>query len=492
MPGVRGIAKSRREFIKKSAMAGGMLAFLNERSQTIRSLKSPIDPDAIRILRKSLGGVAIVPGDTEYEKARRVRDINPETDKYPAIVLQCKNEEDVLRGIEFACQHKLEVAVRSGNHSMLGWGTCEKGIVIDLSQMKSITVDPVKKTALASAGCTAEEILSATAPHGLAPALGECGSVGAGLLLGGGLGFLSGKYGATCDNLVSARVVTADARTLKTDRATNQDLFWAIRGGGGNFGVATSFEHELHPVSEILAGSLVYPSSKARAMLRFFREFMSSAPDELQADCYLNSHGNGSFAVELVFSGALDRGEQLLNKFRRFSTPDQDSVKRRAYGDVYNVDADFDTTSFPFQSGEGSYIEQLSDEVIDLILDRFAQPPPSCELFFIFGHYMHGEVCRVAPDATAFELRKADAVHLGFYVQWKDPASASACMSWNHNTTELLKPNSGGRIYANYMSAKGAAATKAVYGSNYARLSQLKKRYDPQNIFHLNQNVQPD
>lgn len=264
---IRGTIKTRRDFIKQSAMAAGMLTLLNACGQSFKSLKSPLDPDAISKFRKCFSGHVILPGDSKYETARRVLVWNPETDKYPAIVAQCKNEEDVLRCIDFAHQHKLEVSVRSGNHSNLGWGTCEKGIVIDLSKMKGITIDPLKQTAQVTTGSTAEEILGAASRYGLAPVLGQCGTVGSGLLLGCGLGWLSAKYGASCDNLLSARVVTADARTMNTDTHTNQDLFWAIRGGGGNFGVATSFEYQLHPVSEVLAGSFVYPINKARSLL---------------------------------------------------------------------------------------------------------------------------------------------------------------------------------------------------------------------------------
>jgi FAD/FMN-containing dehydrogenase len=491
MPYLKGTIKTRREFIRQSVMTAGMLTLLEACVPRLKSWESSPDPDVISRFRKNFSGRTIIPGDKEYETARRVLSMNPEFDKHPAIVAQCKNEEDVLKCIGFAHEHELEVAVRSGNHSILGWGTCENGIVIDLSKMKGITVDPVKQTAQIAGGNTAEEILSATAHYGLAPVLGQCGSVGAGLALGGGLGWLSGKYGATCDNLISARVITADARALKTDIGTNGDLFWAIRGGGGNFGVATSLEYQLYPVSEVFAGKFVYPINKARVMFRFFAEFMATVSDELQADCYLNTGGRGNFTVQFVYSGNLNDGQQLLDAFRKFDTPDQDSVKRRAYSEVYNLNANEGNIPCPFRSVKGSYIDQLSDEVIDLILERFAKPPPSCELFFEFSHYMHGEVCRVAPDATAFDLRKAGAVHVVFWVQWKDPANAAACISWQNKTYDLLQQYSGGRSYSNMMSTKGEIAVKATYGTNYARLVQLKKKYDPRNVFHLNQNILP-
>jgi hypothetical protein len=496
MQHIRPTIKTRRAFIKQSAMAAGVLTLLNACGHGFKSWKFPLDPDTINKFRKGFNGHIILPNNTEYETARRTLLLDPEIDKHPALIAQCKNEEDVLRCIDFAQQHELEVAVRSGNHSNLGWGTCEKGIVIDLSKMKGVTVDPVKHTAQVTTGSTAEEILAATAPYGLAPVLGECGSVGAGLALGGGLGYLSGKYGATCDNLLSARVVTADGRILKANATTNQDLFWAIRGGGGNFGVATALEYQLHPVNEVLAGRFVYPIRKASALLRFFREFMVAAPDELQGDCYYAKQGEGTFEVAFAYSGDLNKGESLLNTFRTFMKPDQDWVKRRPYSEIYRMAPDIAPHGVnipcPFQSGKGTYIEHLSDEVIDLILAQFGQAPPSCQLFFVLSHYMHGEVCRIAMDATAFELRKAGAIDMGFIIGWDDPKKAFACMSWLNKTFEGLQPYSGGRIYANYMSTnRGEVDAKAVYGTNYTRLLQLKRKYDSQNLFHLNQNIPP-
>lgn len=495
MPYIRETTKTRREFIKQSAMAASMLTLLNACGQGLKTWKYSLDPSAINKFSKGFNGHIILPSNTGYEIARRASLLNPELDKHPVVIAQCKNQEDVLRCIDFAHQHKLEVAVRSGNHSFLGWGTCEKGLVIDLSKMKGIRVDPVKQTVQVTTGNTAEEILAATAQYGLAPVLGECGSVGAGLALGGGLGYLSGKYGATCDTLLSAGVVTADGRTLLADATTNQDLFWAIRGGGGNFGVATSFEYQLYPVKEVIAGRFVYPLEKARDLLRFFQEFMFAAPDELQGDCYYSKQGKGSFAIEFVYSGDLHKGENLMNTFRKYLKPDQDWVKRRPYSEIYRMNEDWASKEIagpcPYASVKGAYIETLSEEVFDTVLAQFEQAPPSCLLFFNLSHYMHGEVCRIAPDSTAFELRKAGAANLAYLIGWNDSKNESACMSWINKLSELLHPYTGGRIYANYMSTQGEDSAKAVYGSNYTRLLQLKRKYDSQNFFHLNQNIKP-
>lgn len=333
-------------------------------------------------------------------------------------------------------------------------------------------------------------ILASTSRFGLAPVLGECPTVGAGLALGGGLGWLSGLHGATCDNLLAARLITADGRSLAVDATHNPDLFWAIRGGGGNFGIASQFQYQLHPVGEALAGSFTYPVKMARDMFHAFRDLMTSAPDELQAECQLRTDYDGQFSVGFVYAGNLDKGERLLNQFRKISPPAHDSVKRRAYADLYAM-GDWER-SWKFQFVRATYVERISDEVIDVMVDRFAQRPPNCETVFNFDHYMHGQVCRVPEDATAFSLRKPGAVQLGFWTQWKSPTDASRCMPWVQETFRLLQPYTGGRIYANYMTTyPGPQSAKNVFGPNFERLFRLKKKYDPNNLFRLNPNIVP-
>ncbi len=487
MPIKRGI-KTRREFISQSLVASTMFPLLFSCGQSSRSSKSAFDQDAFKRFKSRFSGKIILPRDAEYEAKRWSSIINPTMDKHPAIIAICKKEEDVLRSVDFARQYQLEIAVRSGNHSNMGWGTCEKGMVIDLSQMKGITVDANSKTAIVATGATAEQILAATAPYGLAPVLGQCGSVGSGLALGGGLGWLAGKYGATCDNLISASMINAEAEIRKANSTNNEDLFWAIRGGGGNFGIASSFEYRLHAVKEMLGGSFFYPIGQARAIGRFFNEFMSTAPDGLQADWYLS---RDNCWVEFVFVGDLDTGEHLLDNFRKFTKPKRDSVKRRIFSEVYSMNVDEPSIPFKFISVKGTYIEQMTDEVIELVLDRIAKTPRSGTVYFNFSHYMHGEVCRILPDATAFELRKTSAAHLVFWVTWQDSVNTTACITWDNETFKHLQAYSGGRIYSNYMSTPGGPTAKAVFGTNFSRLAQVKKKYDPNNIFHLNQNILP-
>lgn len=477
--------KTRRDFIKDTAASVAVLAF-GGRVRAFSQQTSNLDANAIRQFTNGFGGRIIVPTDPEYEVVRNAG----ETDKHPAILAQCCNDQDVLRCIEFAHQKRLEVAVRSGNHSYSGWGTCEDGIVVDLSKLKGITVDPAKRRAVVSAGSTAGQILAATSAQGLAPVLGQCPSVGSGLVLGGGLGWLSGKYGAACDNIVSVRIITADARSVVANSVTNPDLFWAIRGGGGNFGIVTSCEYQLHPLNGVLAGSLVYPIDRAASTLRLFREFMLSVPDELQADCFVTTREAGA-KLNVVYSGSLEKGEQLLRSVRRTSNPDRDSIKRRSFSEIYRVFGADEPDTCAFATHKGTYLATLSDEVIDVIVERLRQSPPSCETVFNFSHYMHGQVCRVPHDATAFELRNPDAVHLPFWVQWRDAANSSACISWHEETFEILQRYSSGRIYSNYMSTE-EGGPEAIYASNYPRLLQVKRKYDPHNFFHLNQNIPPN
>lgn len=416
---------------------------------------------------------------------------NPLTDKRPAMIAQCAGEEDVVRCVEFARQHDLVVAVRSGGHSYLGWGTCDDGLVIDLSAMRGIAVDPTKRTVRAAAGVVVQELVSATSRHRLAPVLGECPTVGiAGLTLGGGLGWLSGKHGATCDNLLATRLITADGGSIVANERRNTDLFWAIRGGGGNFGIATSFEYRLHPVREVLAGGFTYRLSEARAVLRFFRDFMAAALDELQALAYLLVADDRLLNVIVCYSGDLKEGERVLRPLRTVASPVRDTVQPRAYIETFTMPPYGETIPTAFSATKGCYLERLSDAAIDISLDRVAQAfhPGSA---IGFDHYMHGMVCRIAPESTAFELRMPGALHVWVVSGWEDPAKASGPMEWVQETWNALQPFSGGRIYANYLSVEGEFGVKAAFGANYPRLVAAKKKYDATNFFHRNQNIVP-
>jgi len=455
------------------------------------------DATAITDLGTSLQGQLILPEDEAYDAARRVSWWNPTTERRPGIIAQCERSDDVARCVEFARQHDLVLAVRGGAHSFLGWGTCDEGLVIDVSPMRAIAVDPSNRTVRASSGVLARELVAETSLHELVPVLGQCPTVGiSGLTLGGGLGWLSGKYGATCDNLLSAQLITADGRSVVANSTENPDLFWAIRGGGGNFGVVTSFEYRLHPLSVVLAGVLTYSLADAPAMLGFYRDFMAEAPDELQALATLGWDGEPVLSLVVCFSGDLNDGEKIIQSLRMRLKPVRDTMRPRAYSDTYSgtllAEAALEAAADPeaFSHTRGCYLEGLPDEAIDVVLDRFAHAPNSGARIGL-DHYMHGAVCRVAPDSTAFELRRPGALHVWISSRWSDPAVTAAMVAWSEKTWSALRAYSGGRIYANYPNAEGEAAARSAYGGNYSRLLEIKKKYDPSNVFRRNQNLQP-
>jgi FAD/FMN-containing dehydrogenase len=483
--------RTRRQFIKESVVSGAALALMPTRRHLNVDATPEVDPARIRKFRSSLKGRLILPGEKDYETARRVMTWNPLTDKRPAMIAQCARKEDVVRCVEFAHRHNLPVAVRSGGHSYLGWGTCDDGLVIDLSLMRETSIDASKRVARAGGGVLAYNLVARAGRHRLAPVTGDCPTVGvSGLTLGGGLGWLSGKHGAVCDNLISAELVTADGRTLVASEDRNPDLFWAIRGGGGNFGIATSFEYRLHSVGEVLAGGYVYRLSDARAVLRFYRDFMATAPDELAALTYLVVANDRWLTLIVCYSGDVKRGETLLRPLRTIANPVRDTVQARPYVETFTMPPWGETIPTAYSSTKGCYLRELSDDVIDIALDRFARTSlPGSAMGF--DHYMHGAVCRTAPEATAFELRAPGALHVWVVSGWREASEAVRAMAWVDDTWNALQPYSGGRTYANFLSTEGEAAVKAAFGANYPRLAVIKRKYDPTNFFRRNQNIRP-
>lgn len=481
---------SRREFLRATLLAGASVAGASAcRGFPGRTRVSSFG--GLERFRSKVAGRVIVPSDPAYDEAIRTAWWNPLTSKHPAIVVRCESDGDVRRCIEFAHEEALPLAVRSGGHSFLGWGVGD-GLVVDLSPLKSIEVDGTRRTLRVGAGVTAAEMLAVSAIQGLAPVLGECGTVGAGLALGGGLGWLSGSHGAACDNLLAARLITARAQSVTADEASNPDLYWAIRGGGGNFGIATSLEFRLHPVRDMVTGGFVYSAANATAVLRSFGEFMAAAPDPLQGAAYLESVKDGSVTVLFVHTGDPASGEKLMEGFRRDRRPEREWIQRRPYADIYAMlPFSEDGPSCTAHSVRGSYLERLSEDAIATVVERFRKAPPACAYGFAFDHYMHGQVCRVAPDATAFNLRASGGVPLAFGADWNAPEQANACVTWLDETWRQLQEYSGGRMYTNYISREGDVSARAAYGRNYSRLVSLKRRYDPDNVFQGNLNIRP-
>jgi FAD/FMN-containing dehydrogenase len=370
----------------------------------------------------------------------------------------------------------------------LGWGTCDDGIVIDATLLNGIEIDPAARTARVGGGVLTHELVSAAGQHGLACVQGECPAVGvSGLTLGGGLGWLSGKHGAACDNLLSAELVTADGRTITASAEENPDLYWAVRGGGGNFGVTTALTLRLHPIDDVVAGRLSYRFGDARAVLRGFAEIMATAPDELQAVALVRREdGEPVVHMTVVWSGNPNVADLMLLPLRSIVSPVEDTIERRPFADTFGMAAGAPPA---FSAVKGSYLPRLSDESIEAVLEHFAQAPGTVPAIG-FDHYTHGAVCRVAPESTAFELRAPDGLHVWIIAGWDEPSSAQHSIGWMNETWRALQAYAGGRTYANFPAAETQTAD-AAYGENASRLAAVKKQYDPGNVFRRNQNVQP-
>ena len=484
--------RSRREFIAGGLRAGAALALSSACAPgSGAGAGSGIDGSSLDRLRAGFRGDLVVPGDAGYDAARAVFWKNPLTDRRPGVIARCADADDVARAIELAVERKVPVAVRGGGHSFLGWGTCDDGVVIDTSPMNDIAIDPAGRTARAGAGIATRDLVAAAVPHGLVPVAGECPGVGlAGFTLGGGLGWLAGTHGAGCDHLVSVDLVTADGRRLVASATEHPELFWALRGGGGNFGVATSLTYRLHPLGIVTAGTMSFPLSDARQVVGAFADLMAAAPDQLQARAVLTRDGQPpAVHINICWTGAPAEAGRILQPRRSLGTPLRDTVQPVAsYTDTFAMSGG--GVPRMFTAVKGSYLERLSSETIALILDHLAQAPGSGAAIGL-DHYMHGEVCRVPPDAAAFELRTPDAVHVWISAGWDAPADGPGLSGWIDQTWQALQGYSAGRVFTNFPAAEGEAAVRGAYRGNYARLAAVKRLYDPANVFQRNHNLRP-
>lgn len=478
---------TRRELLKKGALVGSAIAasgrvFL----AASRGFAASVDPATTKKFGASLKGALILPGDKDYEAARRVW--NWRYDKHPAMVARCASSEDVRRSVEFARTQDLRVAVRSGGHSFAGYSTCDAGIVIDLSRMKSVKLDPAKRIAHAEPGIQIAEFDNLTAPVGLAASLGACPDVAiGGLTLGGGNGWLESVYGTACDNLDSVELVTADAELIRADSDEREDLFWAMRGAGANFGVATALEYRLYPVTTIMFGSFEYQSSQVRPALRFLREFAARAPDRLVLATEIPGQWGGSgMELTVAYVGDSKAAEPLIKELRAATRPASGEIQPTAYKDTVGTEA---PPGGPFASHRThGFFPQLSDSVIDGAIEAVATRPSKwSKLDFFFAH---GARCRVDPSATAYSLRQ-----VGFecwaQAYWTDPKDAAKSVAWVDRFWKENGIHSSGRVYVNYLEDEGEARVRAAYGPNYDRLARLKRKYDPANFFRSNQNIKP-
>jgi len=442
---------------------------------------------ALRDFRASLHGELILPDDDGYDSARRVW--NGMIDKSPALIIRCANRADVTHAVEFGRLQHLPVAVRGGGHSVSGKSVCDEGIVIDLSQMKGIWVDPLTCTARAEAGLTLGEFVREIQLFGLVTTTGTVAGTGlSGLTLGGGLGWFMGKYGLTIDNLLSVDIVTADGQVLRASATEHPDLFWGVRGGGGNFGIVTAFEFQLHPVGAVLAGKVVYPLSRAREVLRFYREYTSSVPDELTAYAALMTTPDGlpAIAINLCSCGSLDAGERLVEPIRKFGPPIVDLIRPKSYLKVLSL-ADAGAPDGRHYFEKARTLKDLSDEAIETIVDYGAACTSPYSLVLI--QHVHGEASRVSPTETAFALREESYV-MSIVAAW-EAGQAHLHRAWARTFWTAMQPFASGGVYVNFLGEEREGQVQAAYGVNYERLVALKNTYDPTNFFSLNQNIRP-
>ncbi|MEO8287477.1 MAG: FAD-binding oxidoreductase [Chloroflexota bacterium] len=451
----------------------------------------------IRALSEKLHGAVYTPGDAEYEAARLVW--NADINRHPALIVRPADATGVAAAVTFARENELPLAVRGGGHSLPGYGACDGGVLLDLSALKGIEVDPAARVARVQGGVLGRELGKATLPHGLALPLGQVPATGvAGVLLGGGIGWLTRMYGLSCDHLLSAEVVTADGQIITASASEHPDLFWALRGGGGNFGIVTSMEVKLQPAGMILGGMIIHPMTQAADFLRFYRDFAANAPDELATTLMFVSippipvipahlHGQPAVMTGVCYAGDIEEGQKVLAPLRAFGTPLVDMIAPMPFGVLQGMGEAGGELGLRHDIRSG-YLQELSDEAIDTIVDSvFEMPRP-----FSATHIMHlgGAMSRVAPDATAFPARDARFLY-NILPIWQDASQADASRSWMNAFDDRLQPFTHGGVYVNFLGDEGPERVRAAYGPNYDWLATVKQQYDPTNLFHINYNIEP-
>jgi FAD/FMN-containing dehydrogenase len=482
---------TRRQFVQQTALGavavcGRPIKALAEARLILEAREqnaAPVDTAAIRKLVSQINGHVITPDAPDYESSRLV--FNRAFDRRPALIVRCADASDVARALEFAQNQNLPLAVRGGGHNRAGFSVCDDGLVIDLSVMNRVEVDAGKRLARAQAGALVRDMDKATQQFGLATTMGGCPTVGiAGLTLGGGEGFLQPKYGTASDNLISAQLVTLDGRQVEASEKSNPDLFWAIRGGGGNFGVATALEYRLHPVSEVLAGNLTYSAGRIPELLEAFVKFTEGAPDDVFfGGAVLPSEHGPKFLMMLLYFGATGHGNSLVRTWQDLK-PLQDTVKVTSYLEAQSTINPYAPIAH-FQTD--LVLPELSPSTIATIAAAAKDAPPNTRVF-IFPFF--GATTRVGVSDTAYPLRQFG-YELDIIGSWKATADKAAAIEWVKALRGKLRPVARG-AYVNQLGETSEELVKLSYGSNYARLAEVKKKYDPKNLLRLNQNIEPN
>jgi len=448
----------------------------------------PVGTALIDTFRGEFEGQLLMAGDAGYDAARRIW--NASIDRHPGMIARCTSSADVMRAVKFARAHNVLASVRGGGHNVAGRALCDDGVVIDLAAMNQVSVDANARTVRVQGGALLDDVDRATHPHGLAVPAGVVPKTGiAGLTLGGGVGWLVRKYGMTIDNLLACEVVTAEGELVTADADTNPDLFWALRGGGGNFGIVTVFTFRAQPVKTVLGGMLLWPRSEAAAVLRMYRDFIPHAPEELTAYAGMVTTPDGMPATALLacWCGDLAQGERAIEPLRKFGTPLLDAIEPMPFLAMQALAGN----SFPDDMQnywKSCFLKALSDEAIDMLVDQ-AQRMKS-PLSALLVEYYGGAASRVGHADTAFAQRSG-LYNVGFTAQWADPAENGQHIGWARAAFDAMQPYSNGDYLLNFSSEEVLDRTQAAYGGNYARLAAVKAKYDPHNFFSLNQNVRP-
>ncbi len=457
-----------------------------------------LDGAAIEQFQASLRGELIQQGDAGYEEARKL--YNGMIDKRPLMIARCANTADVISAVEFARENKLLTAIRGGGHNGPGLGSCDGGLVIDLSLMNGVRVDPVQRTVRAEPGCTQGDVDHATHAFGLAVPAGIVSTTGiAGLTLGGGHGYLTRKYGLTCDNLIEVDAVLADGSFVTANASQNEDLLWALRGGGGNFAVVTSFVYQAHPVSTVYAGPVFWEARDARTVMEWYRDFLPKAPPELcsfiglktvpSTDPFPQEHwGKQICALISCYSGPLDQAKDAVAPIRNeLPAPILDWMGPMPFPHLQGM---FDPL---LPEGlqwywKGDFVKDLPDAAIDIHLEHAAKAPSELSLMHLYP--IDGAVHQAGRDSAAWNFRNATWSMVIAAID-PDPGKADKLAAWAREYWEAVHPHTMGGAYVNFMMEEGEDRVKATYGENYDRLAAIKKKYDPDNFFQVNQNIKP-
>lgn len=437
-----------------------------------------------------LEGALITPADAGYDASRRIW--NGMIDRRPAVIARCRSAADVQVAVKLARAEGMNFSVRGGGHGVAGMAVCDGGLMIDLSPMKGVKVDAGAREAIASPGVLWGEFDQATQAHGLATTGGQVSHTGiAGLTLGGGLGYLMGKHGSTCDNLLSVDVVTADGELLTASADQNQDLFWAIRGAGSNFGVVTSFRYRLHPLKEVLAGLLLHPRERASELTAFYREFMAGSPDELDTTIgFLNSpEGVPLVGIVVVYAGEQGEGARLLEPLRKFGPPVADLIQPMPYCAAQSM-LDAAVPIGDRYYWKSNFVNELSPALVNVLSAGASAMPSPLSVILLFE--VKGAIQRVAKEAMAFDHRDAN-FELSIIARWTDPAADEANIQWTREVWKAAQPYVSTAVYANHLTGdEGPQRIRASYGAGkWDKLAKLKARYDPGNFFKMNHNIIP-